>query len=144
MKFEFSAGGVVYKNEDGKLFILVCQHSQHHGWVFPKGFIGDKEEFKGQTKEETALRETKEETGITGKIIQPLTPITYWYKMDGEKREKTVYYFIMKFVEGDTKNHDWEMENVQWLPVEDVEKRLTYDSDKTVWKEARVEIEKIV
>src|SRR6185437_8565657 len=110
--------------------------SGHHGWVFPKGFIGDKEEFKGQSKEETALREVEEETGIIGKILKPLTPITYWYEMAREKREKTVYYFIMQGMGGDTTKHDWEMENVEWIPIDKVMDRLTYDSDKKVWQEA--------
>ena len=159
MKLEFSAGGVVFKNNDfgpdfamaspGKqskdnIFILVSQHSQHHGWVFPKGFIGDKEEFKGQTKEETALREVQEETGVIGKILEPLTPVTYWYEMDQVKRRKTVYYYVMQEMGGDITQHDWEMEKVEWLPMDQVEDRLTYDSDKKVWEEAREKIEKIV
>ncbi len=144
MKFEFSAGGIVYKSQkskvksqkDDKIMILVSQHSQHHGWVFPKGLIGDKEEFKGQTKEETAIREVEEETGAKGKIIKPLTPVTYWYVFREEKIKKTVYYFIMEYMGGDITKHDKEMENVEWLPVDEVEKRLTYKSDKKVWKEA--------
>ncbi len=112
MKFEFSAGGVVYKKDDGKMFILVAQHSQHHGWVFPKGIIGDHHKREG--KEETALREVEEETGIKGKIIKPLQPVTYWYNFEGEKIRKTVYYFLMSFVLGDTNDHDYEMENVEW------------------------------
>ena len=135
MKLEFSAGGVVFKKEGNTTYILVGQHSGHHGWVFPKGLIGDHKKDEG--KEETALREVEEETGIRGKILQPLTPVTYWYAWEGEKRKKTVYYFIMEYVSGDTKDHDWEMEQVKWLPVDEVEARLTYNSDKGVWREAK-------
>lgn len=141
MKYEYSAGGVVYYTENNNIFILVAQHSQHHGWVFPKGFIGDK--IEGESKEDTAIREVEEETGVIGKIIEPLTPITYNYEMDGIKREKTVYYYIMQFVSGDITKHDWEMENVEWLPMEDVNARLTYPSDKTVWKEAKEKIKNL-
>ncbi|MDP2672178.1 MAG: NUDIX domain-containing protein, partial [Candidatus Daviesbacteria bacterium] len=63
MKLQFSAGGIVYKKENGEIFILVSQHSQHHGWVFPKGLIDE-----GETKEATAIREVKEEAGVDGKI----------------------------------------------------------------------------
>jgi len=162
MKFEFSAGGIVYKRErtrnqtnsrkDAKnILVLVAQHSQHHGWVFPKGLINEKSKVKGQkskvareTKDEAALREVKEETGIVGKIIKPLTPVTYWYAFQGDpstgsgqrKIKKTVYYFLMEYVSGDTKDHDFEMENVEWLAMDEVENRLTYKSDKEVWKEA--------
>src|SRR5688572_19600629 len=104
MKFEFSAGGVVYKKDKNGTLILVCRHSGHHGWVFPKGLIGDKKE--GEGKEETALREVKEETGIDGKIEKEIAPVSYWYVWDGEKKKKTVYYYLMKAVGGDTNDHD--------------------------------------
>ena len=78
IKREFSAGGIVYKKgkgERGKVkdkdtLWLVCQHSQHKGWVFPKGLIGDHVE--GESVENTAVREVKEETGVTAEIIQKL------------------------------------------------------------------------
>jgi 8-oxo-dGTP diphosphatase len=135
MKIQFSAGGVVLKKENDETYILVSQHSQHHGWVFPKGLMGDHVE--GESKGETALREVKEETGIEGKILRALNPVTYWFEMEGEKIRKTVYYFIMEHVGGDIAKHDDEMENVEWLPKEKVEERLTYKSDKIVWREAK-------
>ena len=61
MKFEFSAGGVVFKKENEKILILVAQHSYHHGWVFPKGLIGDT--VKGEDKIETAVKETEKVKG---------------------------------------------------------------------------------
>ncbi|MBI2028671.1 MAG: NUDIX domain-containing protein [Candidatus Levybacteria bacterium] len=143
MKFQFSAGGVVYKKESGQTFILVAQHSQHHGWVFPKGLIDKKEsgirnqESRRETKEEAALREVREETGVDAKIIKALTPVEYWFKFQNETIKKKVYYFLMKYVSGDISKHDLEMENVEWLPIDVVEKRLTYPSDKKVWQEAK-------
>lgn len=135
MKFEESAGGIVYKNKDGKLYILVSKHSQHHGWVFPKGRIGD--EIKNESKKETAIREVKEETGIDGIIESSLPSVTYFYTWDDEKIKKTVYYFIMKFKGGDINDHDNEMEEIEWLEKEKVNDRLTYPSDKEVWNKAQ-------
>ncbi len=134
MKFEFSAGGVVFRKGANQTSVLVAKHSGYHGWVFPKGLIGDHK--KGEKKEETALREVEEETGVIGKIVKPLKPVTYWYNFEGEKIKKTVYYFLMEFIEGNTKNHDWEMEEVEWIPAEKVNNKLTYRSDKEVWKQA--------
>lgn len=138
MKFEFSAGGIVYKNQKDKILILVAQHSQHHGWVFPKGLIGD--QIKGEKKEETAVREVEEESGIKAKIVESFKPVTYWYVFEGEKVKKTVYYFLMEYQSGDIKNHDFEMENIEWLDINEVEKRLTYKSDKQVWQIAKESI----
>ncbi len=135
MKSQFSAGGVVFKKENNKTYILIAQHSQHHGWVFPKGFIGDK--IANEGKEETAIREVEEETGVFGKIIKPLSPSDYWYVLDGEKIKKTVYYFLMTVIREDISNHDKEMENVEWLEAEKIEKHLTYPSEKKVWQEAK-------
>ncbi len=135
MKFEFSAGGIVYKKEEGNVFVLVSQHSQHHGWVFPKGRIGD--HIENEKKEETAIREVEEETGAKGKIIKSLKPIVYFYEWEGKKIKKTVYYFLMEYESGDITKHDFEMENVEWLKKEEVENRLTYPSDKKIWQEAK-------
>ena len=139
MRFEFSAGGVVYKKES-ELMILVAKHSYHHGWVFPKGLIGDREDNKHEGKEETAIREVKEETGIDAEIEEKLTPVTYWYKWEEEKIKKTVYYFTMKHLGGDINDRDEEMEEVEWIKASEVEKRLTYPSDRKVWREAKEHI----
>ena len=139
MKFEFSAGGIVFKKRQAtsdkrqdEILILVAQHSQHHGWVFPKGLIDP-----GEKKEETAIREVEEETGVKAKILKSLKPIEFWYVWEGEKRKKTVYYFLMEATGGNIEKHDKEMEKVEWLPQEEVEQRLTYKSEKEVWEEAK-------
>lgn len=135
MIIEFSAGGIVYKKENGKTYIVIGQHSGHKGWVFPKGLIGDHK--KEESKEETALREVKEESGIEAKIEKTLSPVTYWYIWEKEKRRKTVYYFLMQATGGSVENHDWEMSDVKWVDAEKVEETLTYPSDKKVWQEAK-------
>ena len=153
MRFEFSAGGIVLRQakdkfKNKKWEVLVAQHSQHHGWVFPKGLIdqksnpstslgviNQKSKIVRETKEEAAIREVREETGVLAKIIEPLTPVSYWYNFEGEKIKKTVYYFLMEYMSGDIKEHDFEMENVEWLPIDKIEDRLTYKSDREAWKE---------
>lgn len=142
MKLEFSAGGIVFKKEKNKVMILVAQHSGHHGWVFPKGRIGD--HIKGENKEDTAVREVEEETGVKGKLLKPISPIQFWYAMNGERIKKTVYYFVMEELGGDITKHDWEMENVEWLEMEKVMDRITYKSDKKAWEEAEKVILDIV
>lgn len=141
IKFEFSAGGIVFRKEDDTIRILVAQHSMHHGWVFPKGLIGDNH--KGEKKDVTAIREVKEETGIDAEIIEELPKIEYWYKFEGELRKKTVYYYIMKYIGGSFEERDNEMEAVEWLPFGEVAERLTYKSDKEVWEKAKEKIRRL-
>ena len=140
IKKEFSAGGIVFKKEGFQTFILVAKHSGHHGWVFPKGLI-DRE--KKESKERAAIREVKEETGADGEIQKALEPSTFWYAWDGERRKKTVYYFIMKFIGGDISEHDYEMEEVEWVEAEKVLETLTHKGEKEVFKKALPEIEKL-
>lgn len=145
---EISAGGIVFRKglesnaPQMDTLVLVSKHSGHHGWVFPKGHVGDK--IKDETKEEAALREVEEETGITGTILEPLSPIDYWYQFADEKRHKTVFYFLMAYEKGSIDNHDHEMEEVEWLPMQEVEERLTYPGDKKVWRQAKEKIEKLL
>jgi len=135
MKKEFSAGGVVFKRQNGKVFWLISQHSQHKGWVFPKGLIGDT--IDNESREDTAVREVKEETGIDAEIIQELpTPVQYWYQLKGEKIFKTVYFYLMKHRGGDFKERDHEMMDVRWTTEEEVQKTLTYKNDKKAFEEA--------
>ena len=140
---EFSAGGIVFsskgrsasgrKKQKEELLWLVCQHSQHKGWVFPKGLIGDHVE--GELKEATALREVEEETGVKAKIVMPLkSSVSYFYVWQGEKRFKTVYYFLMEHIGGDIQSHDQEMIAVEWLPTEKIPERLSYQTDKEAFK----------
>ena len=119
-----SSGGIVFKDN----LWLICQHSQHKGWVFPKGFVGDKN--KNESNETAALREVEEEGGVKAKIINPESFITkFEYQSEGTLYKKTVYYFLMEYVSGDPKNHDWEMSDAKFVTEEEVKKTLTYPSD---------------
>lgn len=138
MRFEFSAGGVVFKKEGKEVLILVARHSGHHGWVFPKGHINPSASSgRSETKEEAALREVQEETGVTAFLRKALTPVRYWFVHDKEKIKKTVYYFVMEYRSQDTTIRDQEMEEVLWISMHEVAERLTYPSDKKVWQEAK-------
>jgi len=129
-----SAGGIVFKklatsHQPLITVWLICQHSQHKGWVLPKGFVGDKN--KNETNETAALREVKEEGGIKARIINPQPIITnYQYEWKNNLIKKTVYYFLMEYISGDPKDHDWEMSEAKFVTEDEVKKTLTYPSDQ--------------
>ncbi|MBU1031903.1 NUDIX hydrolase [Patescibacteria group bacterium] len=128
MKREFSAGGIVFNNKGQ---VLVTQHSQNKHWSFPKGLIDS-----GQTPEEAALREVKEEGGVKAEIIDKIGYSKYIYSLNGEKIFKVVTYFLMKYISGDPKDHDWEVEEAGWYEPEDALKQLTFNQDKELLKKA--------
>lgn len=129
--YQRSAGGMVYK----KNLWLICQHSQHKGWVFPKGLVGDKD--SSESIEEAALREVREEGGVKAKIVNKKPIIArYQYKWKGNLIKKTVYYFLMEYLSGDPKDHDWEVSEAKFLSQSAVEETLSYLSDKKAFRKA--------
>ncbi len=128
MKREFSAGGIVF-NDQGQ--VLVTQHSQNKHWSFPKGLIDE-----GQTTEEAALREVREEGGIVAEIVERLGYNKYVYTFEGEKVFKVVTYFLMRYISGDPKDHDWEVSEANWYTPEEALKQLTFSQDKQLLKKA--------
>lgn len=129
MKREFSAGGIVF-NSSGQ--VLLTKHSQNHHWSFPKGLLDHPE----QTTEESALREVREEGGIAAKIIGKVGYSKYVYTFNNEKIFKVVTYFLMKYVSGDIKDHDWEVEESGWYEPAAALKQLTFSQDKKLLEKA--------
>ena len=128
IKKEVSAGGIVYKKSGDIVLWLITQHSQHKGWVFPKGLVGDSVD--NEPKEAAALREVEEEGGVKTKIVNP-TPVTvfYSYVWKDMQIDKTVHYYLMEYISGDPANHDWEMMDAKFVNEEEVKETLTYPSD---------------
>lgn len=128
IKIETSSGGIVYKKEGNKILWLITQHSQHKGWGFPKGLIGDN--IKDEPMEEAALREVEEEGGVKTKIInhKPVK-VNYNYRFKDFLVKKTVYYFLMEYISGDPKNHDWEVSEAKFVSENEVKKTLSFKTD---------------
>ncbi len=126
---EFSAGGVVYK---GKKW-LVCKHSGYHKWVLPKGLVED-----GESLKTTATREVEEECGIKTKIVAKIKePEKYVYTFEKVRVYKQVDYFLMEYVSGDIKDHDWEMEEVEWLSFSKARAKLDFSGARKVMDRAK-------
>lgn len=130
---QISAGGIVYKRFENQTLWLITQHSQHKGWVFPKGLVGDK--ISNEKMDVAAIREVEEEGGIKARIVNNNPVETFYqYQFEGSLIKKTVYYFLMEYISGDPKNHDWEMMDAKFATAEEVIKTLTYQSDKQAFE----------
>jgi len=124
---EFSAGGVVV--EDGKVLMIYVKRFSGEGvWTFPKGHIE-----KGESKEEAAIREVEEETGIKARIKRELGSFTYFFRdKDGEIVKKTVYWFLMEPVEKSQPKTPEEVLDVKWFDIPSAKKVASYESDKKI------------
>jgi 8-oxo-dGTP pyrophosphatase MutT (NUDIX family) len=124
-QLETSSGGVIYRSSDTGIEVALTQTHRGPMWCLPKGRVEDQE-----TLEEAALREVHEETGLRGQISEPLRPIEYTYQArsaDGRRTPvaKTVHFFLIEFRDGNTEDHDAEVVDVRWFPL-DVAGRLLH------------------
>ena len=128
-----SAGGVVYQMNGGRLETVLCGRSQPVRWSLAKGTPDD-----GETLEQTALREVREETGLEVEIDGALGSIDYWFADRGKdvRYHKTVHIYLMVPVGGDTGQHDPEFDVVQWFDAEDALKTLAYDNEVNILRRA--------
>ncbi len=134
MIIEISAGGIVYKVIDGNHLWLLVQHKKARHWGFPKGHIGD--HVPDEKLTDAAIREVMEEGGVVGRILND-APIstTYFFKKDTELHKKTVHYFLMEFIAGDTSKHDDEIMDAKFVPKDEAWDLLTYNTDKEAFSE---------
>ena len=120
-----SAGGVVYRRRNGSFEIALVGRSRAGIWGLPKGTPQP-----GETREETALREVREETGLEVRLIEPLGSIDYWFIAEGTRFHKTVHYYLMEAIGGDISRHDLEYDLVAWFPIDKAVHRMTYPNER--------------
>lgn len=128
-----SAGGVVYRRDGHEFQVLLCGWHTSSSWVLPKGTPDP-----GESLEQTALREVREETGIEVVIQDYIGHTRYWFTGDeGRVRyHKTVHFYLMKPVGGELSLHDPEFDIVQWFPAREALKVMSYANDVRIIKKA--------
>jgi 8-oxo-dGTP pyrophosphatase MutT (NUDIX family) len=126
-----SAGGVVYRRtDDGDVEVVLASRRTRRGdlaWGLAKGGIE-----AGESKEEAALREVREETGLVAEIEADLGDTKYMYVWEDVRIRKTVHFFLMRHTGGDTGDRDDEMEEIRWFPLERALKRSAYRGERDV------------
>ena len=149
-----SAGGVVYREVDGRIEAVLCgrvihSHAAGNGVNRqPAAGVTRDEDFRwslakgtpdpGETMEETALREVREETGLEVEINSPLGSIDYWFvgREPDVRYHKTVHFYLMVPVGGDFAFHDPEFDVVRWFPSDEALGKLAYVNEVDVLRRA--------
>jgi len=121
---------VVYRRVADGIEVVLASRRTRRGqlaWGLAKGGIELDESI-----EDAAVREVREETGIDAEIEDSLGETRYFYVWDDVRVRKVVHFFLMRAVGGDTNDHDDEMEDVRWFPLERALKRAAYKGEREV------------
>jgi 8-oxo-dGTP pyrophosphatase MutT (NUDIX family) len=125
-----SAGGIVVRFEDGTPSLVVGARRRDRDiltWTLPKGTPNT-----GESREQTALREVAEETGLEVRITDVLDSIEYWFVQRGTRIHKTVHYFLMEPIGGDLSRHDHEFDQVRWATFREASGLLTFETERAL------------
>ena len=125
-----SAGGIVIRYASGQPWLVVGSRRRERDgrtWTLPKGTPNP-----GESREETAIREVEEETGLEVRITGPLDTIEYSFVQSGTRIHKTVHYFLMEPVGGDLALHDHEFDEVRWIQFDAAPTMLTFETERAL------------
>lgn len=122
-----SAGGVVFRHTPQGVEVVLCGRLTPRLWGLPKGTPDP-----GETVEAAACREVQEETGLRVEAGPKVTFIRYWFSHGGVLFHKTVHFFLMRPLDGALEDHDAEFDVVQWFPVEEACRTLSYQNEVEV------------
>lgn len=132
---QVSAGGVAFRSIDGEIMVAIVLMVPEMRWQLPKGIIDT-----GETPEQAALREVREEAGIDCELIAPIDIIEYWFvdKRSSEpvRVHKFVHFFLMEYRSGDVADHDDEVAEARWVRSEEVFFLLAFESERDVVRKA--------
>ena len=125
---EVSAGGLVVDRGGPVAQAALIGRLDRRGrllWSLPKGHLEE-----GETAEDAAIREVEEETGIRGHVLAKLGVIDFWFVAGGARIHKTVHHFLLEADSGELSDADVEVDEVAWVPLEELPTRLAYDTER--------------
>jgi len=125
---EFSAGGLVVDLGGDVPRGALIGRTDRHGrllWSLPKGHIET-----GETPEQAAVREVREETGISGEILAELGTIDFWFVAEGRRIHKTVQHYLLRATGGQLSDADVEVTEVAWVPLPEIREQLAYPDER--------------
>ena len=133
---EFSAGGAVVRRFRGRPFVACIRVKGGAVLALPKGHID-----AGESAAEAAAREVHEETGLDAELVEKLDDDRYSYARGGQRVFKVVSFFLFRYLAGSIRDHDREVESVEWVPLAEAPRRLSYRGERDVAAAALARLE---
>jgi 8-oxo-dGTP pyrophosphatase MutT (NUDIX family) len=125
---EISYGGVVVRGDE---VLVIVPRGRRRVLGLPKGGPN-----AGESPQQTAAREVREETGITARVRDRLGQVDYSYRRGSRRIDKTVHFYLCEFEAGDTADHDHEVEDARWMPLRSARRRLSYPGERAMIERA--------
>ena len=126
----------MYRPTNAGIEVALIQPRDRKAWSLPKGLIE-----RGEAAETAAQRETREETGLSGTIIRKIDTIKYSYMAKWEQPPtrifKIVTFYLLRYTEGETSQHDREVDRVEWFPIDKAISNASYPQERTVIRKAK-------
>jgi 8-oxo-dGTP pyrophosphatase MutT (NUDIX family) len=131
-EIELSAGGAVVRDKNVIVIVPVKRDASRRRVLgLPKGHLD-----KGETEEAAAIREVTEETGVQAELIDKLGDVEYTYERRGRRRAKRVAFYLFEYRSGSLEDHDQEIEDARWMPLEQAAEELTYAGEREIVRRA--------
>ena len=131
--YEKSCGGIIFYKTKQNTKILLVKNNNGRYWSFPKGHIEE-----GETEQETAIREIKEETGLDVTIVRNFREISEYCPF-GKIRQRVVFFLARAFTDN-VKIQEEEIDSYIWVDLQQARKLCTYDNDLRIIEKAETTI----
>ena len=129
---EHSAGGVVVRGDETIVIVPTRRTASGRQVVaLPKGHVEP-----GESEEEAAAREVREEAGVEAEMVEKLGEVRYWYQRDGKRIAKRVAFYLFDYRAGDPADHDSEVEVARWMPLAEAVEALSYNGEREMAERA--------
>ncbi len=127
---------MAFRKHDARIEVALIAVGSNNRWQLPKGLVD-----RGESSEEAAVREVREEAGVDTQMIDRIDRVEYWYFSNEQghriRYHKYVYFYLLGYKSGDVRDHDREVNEARWFDIDEAIEMLSFDSEKRIMEKAK-------